>query len=73
MIILKKCKICGLILDDTEPDICSECSELVNMVVHTSYKSLRVQVLCKLIDRIGINEGKTKEDVMREIIEGKRK
>jgi hypothetical protein len=70
---MKKCKICGLMLDDSEQDICSECTELVTMVVNTSYKSLRAMILCKLIDRIGINEGKTKDDVMREIIEGKRK
>jgi hypothetical protein len=69
----KKCKICWLILDDNESDVCSECAELVTMVVNTSYKSLRAMILCKLVDRIGVNEGKTKNDVMREIIEGKRK
>jgi hypothetical protein len=70
---MKECRICGLILNDNESDICSECSELVTMVVNTSYKSLRAEILCRLIDRIGISEGKTKDDVMREIIEGKRK
>lgn len=53
---MKRCKICRLILDYAESDICSECSELIAMVVHTSYKSLRAEILCKLIDRIGINE-----------------
>jgi hypothetical protein len=69
---MKECRICGLILSDSEPDICSECYELVAMVVNTSYKSLRAEILCKLVDRIGVNEGKTKDDVMREIIEDKR-
>ncbi len=70
---MKKCKVCGLILDDNKSNICSECAELVAMVIHVSSKSLRAQILYKLIDRFGINEGKTEDDVMREIIEGKRK
>ena len=70
---MKKCKICGLILDDSESDICSECMEYVAMVIAASSKTVRNMVLSNLINRIGINDGKTKDDVMREIIEGKRK
>jgi hypothetical protein len=70
---MKECKICGLILDDNEPSICSECMEYVAMIIRTPSKALREMMLANLINRIGINKGKTKDDVMREIIEGKRK
>jgi hypothetical protein len=69
---VKECKICGLILDN-ESDICSECLEYVKMIIGTPSRSLREMVLGNLINRININRGKTKDDVMREIIEGKRK
>jgi ABC-type ATPase with predicted acetyltransferase domain len=73
VIAVKKCKICGLILDGSESDICSECMEYVAMIISASSRAVREMVLFNLIDRIGINEGKTKDSVMREIIEDKRK
>jgi hypothetical protein len=70
---VKKCKICKIIMREGKGDYCNECAELVAMVIHTSSKLLRAQVLYRLFDRLGINEGKTEDDVMREIIEGKRR
>ena len=63
----KECKVCGIKMRAGKGDYCSECSEIVAVIIHSSAKYLRANFLHKLINRKDINKGKVESDLMIEM------
>jgi hypothetical protein len=66
-----KCKVCGLVVEGryyklAGLDLCRDCGFLVSAVLSADTKYARAEALGRLIERMGINEGKTEEEKYEE-------